>query len=187
MNILPEISFGTGAALLIAAVAISRSTIRKKRGQEDLGPIVPVSADENSDDTGNSHENELEKVYSTSSLTEAQEPTPAESATGFAPSTSSTVEQEYRGFKIRLNEKKPGLWIAIIMCPDGGKKKPQRKTAETWVTQEFYQVPAALADAKALIDERAYHKTGNVGETPEGTLRGMGSRTRTNEQLRIQH
>ena len=187
MNILPEASFGIGAALLIAAVAIPRSIIRKRRSQEGLGPVVPVGADENANETGISDRPELEEAYPVSSPAEILEPTPVESATGSAPSPSSTAEQEYKGFRIRLNEKKPGLWIAIVMRPDGRKKKPQQKTAETWITQEFYQVPAALADAKAFIDKWAYPKTGNGGQASEGTLRGMGPLTRVNEQLRMHH
>ena len=187
MNILPEISFGVGAALLIAAVAIPRSIIRKRRSREALGPIVPGGADENTNETRISDPGELEEAYPISSPAEFLEPTSVESATGFASSPGSAAEQEYRGFKICLNERKPGLWIAIIMRPDGRKKKLQQKTVETWITQEFYQVPAALADAKAFIDKWAYRKTGNVGETSEGTLRGTGSLTRMNEQLRMQH
>ncbi len=93
-----------------------------------------------------------EEAYPVSSPAEIREPTPVELATGSAPSPSPTA-QEYKGFRNCPNLKRSPGYGSRSDCPDGRKKKPQQKTAETWITQEFYQVPAASADAKAFIDK----------------------------------
>ena len=65
-----------------------------------------------------------------------------------APSAAIT-ERDYKGFRISVREKQPGLWIAAVTGPRG-RKRPDR-TADI-STREFYQMPAALAEAKAIID-----------------------------------
>jgi hypothetical protein len=66
--------------------------------------------------------------------------------------------RDYKGFKICLNEKRPGLWIAAVKRPGTRKKKGPVKDSELWITPEFYQLSAALADARAAIDRGAVGK-----------------------------
>jgi hypothetical protein len=75
--------------------------------------------------------------------------------------------RDYKGFKICLNEKRPGLWIAAVSRPgisnqgrnQGARKKEDPAAdSELWITPEFYQLSAALADARAAIDRRTVSK-----------------------------
>lgn len=59
------------------------------------------------------------------------------------------LEQGYKGFKIQLREKQPGLWVASI-----ADARNRKKAADASLTHEYYQMPAALAEAKVLIDRR---------------------------------
>ncbi len=63
-------------------------------------------------------------------------------------SPERALEQGYKGFKIQLRETQPGLWVASIA------DARNRKKAEASLTHEYYQLPAALAEAKVLIDRR---------------------------------
>jgi hypothetical protein len=64
--------------------------------------------------------------------------------------SATAIACEYKGFKIALAERQPGLWIGIVTADGKKKKRP-----EPWTTREFYQRPAALAEAKALVDRAA--------------------------------
>jgi hypothetical protein len=59
------------------------------------------------------------------------------------------LEQGYKGFKIQLCEKQPGLWVASI-----ADARNRKKAADASLTHEYYQMPAALAEAKGIIDRR---------------------------------
>ena len=59
------------------------------------------------------------------------------------------LEQGYKGFKIQLRETQPGLWVASI-----ADARNRKKAAEAALTREYYQLPAALAEAKVIIDRR---------------------------------
>lgn len=59
------------------------------------------------------------------------------------------LEQGYKGFKIQLREKQPGLWVASI-----ADARNRKKAADASLTHEYYQMPAALAEAKVIIDRR---------------------------------
>ena len=61
-----------------------------------------------------------------------------------------TLEQGYKGYRIRLREKEPGLWIASIADARARKKQAEDRSS----TGEYYQMPAALAEAKVMIDRR---------------------------------
>jgi hypothetical protein len=72
------------------------------------------------------------------------------------PQPSDTVsnhglERGYRGFKISLREKQPGLWVASISDTARSRKKPA-EGRKLPTTHEYYQMPAALAEAKIMID-----------------------------------
>jgi hypothetical protein len=62
------------------------------------------------------------------------------------------IEQGYKGFKIQLREKQPGLWVASIA--DSTSRNRKRQSDRGSITHEYYQMPAALAEAKVLIDRR---------------------------------
>ena len=64
------------------------------------------------------------------------------------------IEQGYKGFKIQLREKQPGLWVAFIADSTSRNRKKQAEDRRASVTHEYYQFPAALAEAKVLIDRR---------------------------------
>jgi hypothetical protein len=64
------------------------------------------------------------------------------------------AEQGYKGFKIQLREKQPGLWVALIADSTPRNRKRQAEDRRASVTREYYQLPAALAEAKVLIDRR---------------------------------
>ncbi len=66
--------------------------------------------------------------------------------------------RDYKGFKICLNEKRPGLWIAAVKRPGPRKKKGPVKDSELWITPEYYQLSAALTDAMTAIDRGAVSK-----------------------------
>ena len=61
------------------------------------------------------------------------------------------LERGYRGFKISLREKQPGLWIASISDTARTRKK-SAEGRKLSTTHEYYQLPAALAEAKIMID-----------------------------------
>ena len=63
------------------------------------------------------------------------------------PVSAAIAERDYKGFRISVREKLPGLWIAAVSGPRG-RKRPVADIS----TREFYQMPAALAEAKAIID-----------------------------------
>lgn len=75
-----------------------------------------------------------------------------------APSITATsdraIEQGYRGFRIRLREKQPGLWVALIADGAPRARKKGADDRKILATSEFYQFPAALAEAKTMIDRR---------------------------------
>jgi len=80
---------------------------------------------------------------------------PAETpAPVLAPVASRAVEQGYRGFKIRLREKQPGLWVALIADGAIRNRKSGAEERKFLVTPEYYQFPAALAEARTMIDRR---------------------------------
>lgn len=62
------------------------------------------------------------------------------------------IEQGYKGFMIQLREKEPGLWVASIA--DSTSRSRKRPSERASITHEYYQMPAALAEAKVLIDRR---------------------------------
>lgn len=64
--------------------------------------------------------------------------------------SSGAIEQGYKGYRIRLHEKEPGLWIASIADARARKKQAEDRSS----TGEYYQMPAALAEAKVMIDRR---------------------------------
>jgi hypothetical protein len=76
--------------------------------------------------------------------------------------------RDYKGFKICLNEKRPGLWIAAVSrsaakirgtkSQDAKMKKNPAADSQLWITPEFYQLSAALADARAAIDRGAVNR-----------------------------
>jgi len=66
---------------------------------------------------------------------------------------NGVIEQGYKGFRISLREKQPGLWVASIF--DSARNR--RRSAEDRkmpVTREHYHMPGALAEAKGMIDHR---------------------------------
>ncbi len=81
-----------------------------------------------------------------------------------APGAQAAVDaRDYKGFKICLSEKRPGLWIAAVSRQGGRnqgarKRKGAVKDSELWVTPEFYQLSTALATARAAIDRGAVNK-----------------------------
>ena len=64
------------------------------------------------------------------------------------------LEQGYKGYKIQLQEKQPGLWIASIADISPRSRKRQAEDRKPSITHEYYQLPAALAEAKVMIDRR---------------------------------
>ena len=64
------------------------------------------------------------------------------------------IEQGYKGFKIHLREKQPGLWVASIADSTPRTRKRSAEERKGSVTHEYYQLPAALAEAKIMIDRR---------------------------------
>ena len=88
-------------------------------------------------------------------------PMPAPTVT-IEPQPSDTVsshglERGYRGFKISLREKQPGLWVASISDTARSRKKAEGRKLPT--THEYYQMPAALAEAKIMIDRLSRFST----------------------------
>jgi hypothetical protein len=71
-----------------------------------------------------------------------------------APTANRAIEQGYRGFKIRLKEKQPGLWVALIADSASRSRKSGAEDRKFLVTPEYYQFPAALAEARTMIDRR---------------------------------
>ncbi|HXS07296.1 MAG TPA: hypothetical protein VN723_10935 [Rhizomicrobium sp.] len=79
------------------------------------------------------------------------------------PQPSDTVsnhglERGYRGFKISLREKQPGLWVASISDTTRSRKK-SLEGRKLPTTHEYYQMPAALAEAKIMIDRLSRFST----------------------------
>ena len=162
MTFPPETYFGFGAAILTAVAGLAWASRRKRLPADWIEPAVAQPEDfllEIGDDTleppgrgdlallGGTFEGPAEPEYPPVALADAIEPDLGRLASGAA------IACDYKGFKIGLAEKQPGLWIGIVMRQDGKKKTRQRP--EPWTTGEFYQMPAALAEAKALVDRRA--------------------------------
>ena len=164
MTFPPETYFGLGAAILTALAALAWASRRKRAPADRIEPAAAQPEDfllEIGDDALEPPEREdpammdgrleapADPDYPPVALADAAaaEPDLGRLVSGAA------IACDYKGFKIGLAEKQPGLWIGIVMRQDG--KKKTRLRPEPWTTGEFYQMPAALAEAKALVDRRA--------------------------------
>lgn len=162
MTFPPETYLGLGAAILTALAALAWVTRRKRPPALPADRIEPLAATQEDvlleieqdaaepfgrEDVAAMSEEPAEPDYPP--ITDA---IPARPDLGRLAS-GAAIACEYKGFKIGLAEKQPGLWIGIVMRQDGKKKK--RASQEPWTTREFYQMPAALAEAKALVDRGA--------------------------------
>ena len=167
MTFPPEIYFGLGAAVLTALAVLAWMTRRKRPPTLPADRVEPLAATqedvrlevehdapepfgrEEVAAMGGMFEEPTEPDYPPVTLADA---IPAGPDLGRLAS-GAAIACEYKGFKIGLAEKQPGLWIGIVMRQDGKRKK--RAAQEPWTTREFYQMPAALAEAKALVDRGA--------------------------------
>lgn len=61
-------------------------------------------------------------------------------------------ERDYKGFKIRVREKRPGIWVASVTDQVPGNRKKPAEARKIAITDEYYQEPAAIAEAEVMID-----------------------------------
>jgi hypothetical protein len=161
LTLLPETYFGLGAAILTCMGALAWARRRKRPRPivlaDRIEPIGAVAAD---DPLAMDPPDREDGTAMSGTFQQPREPEyPPAALADWTPSrpdadylAAVAVACEYKGFKIGLAEKQPGLWIGIVTA-DGKKKK--RLGQEPWTTREFYQRPAALAEAKALVDRGA--------------------------------
>lgn len=157
MVIPPEIYFGLTTAVLAVVFAIVWLAWRSKRSKgagEQIEPFIAEAKyddlEPDSADTSEQHDQLQEAGHHSIRRADLNgSDSKIEAQFGFYSS-----EQEYKGFKIYLSEKQPGIWIAIVKRPSDRKKTGRVKNAETWTSREFYQMQAALTEAKAVVDHR---------------------------------
>ena len=144
-----------GLAGLFIALSIGWSMVRARRqrlmtaGRVEPGappnPEKPDPADLQGDEDAQAPVFPVEMEPLPAAPLVAIETGDTKPATG--PLSAAIAERDYKGFRISVREKQPGLWIAAVTGLHG------RKRAATDIsTREFYQMPAALAEAKAIID-----------------------------------
>ena len=142
-----------GAVLVVMAATWAVVRLRKRGDDSRIEPSTEIRA------SGDDASPKAEALTAPAAilppvpdgLTGVMPESPSAEASG---SPERAIEQGYKGFKIRLSEKQPGLWVASIADGEPRARKKPAEERKASLTHEYYQFPAALAEAKLLIDRR---------------------------------